>query len=593
MKAPTWDLSSPLGFDIGGAAWSERLAGLRQAVGALHARANALGELGASADAWSAIVRDNTALLEQAGQLYALASCAAAANTRSAPVRQAEALAAEAYHLLVAAGVPLETALVQASDGTVHAFLARPELADAAASLRDRRAGAKLEDPPALRPLVVQMEREALHGWGQLYDEIAGALEVDFDRGEGAQTLSIGQVAALRSHPDAAVRERAFHAGAAAWKPVAPTCAAALTHITGHRQQKLDRLGLDPLAHTLHDNRLDAQTLDAILAACTELRPTLVRYLDAKAALLGKPKLDWWDLDAPLGGGDVSRLSWAQAERTITDAFGAFAPELADFARKAISQGWVEAEDRGGKRPGAFCTDLPLNAQSRVFMTYTGSVDDAVTLAHELGHAFHNEVLFRQPFLRRSITSATAETASTFAEAIVRDRILAGATDPKLRLFMLDQQLQAGVAFLMNIPARFTFERSLYDLRRDGPLTAPQLDQAMLRAQTQAYGGALGHYHEGFWASKLHFYISSFGFYNWPYTFGYLFSGAVYARAQSEGASFLPTFYALLERTGWDDTATLAHDVLGWDLRDPAFWVSAAAPLRQTLDQFLVAAKAD
>jgi oligoendopeptidase F len=210
-----------------------------------------------------------------------------------------------------------------------------------------------------------------------------------------------------------------------------------------------------------------------------------------------------------------------------------------------------------------------------------------MTLAHELGHAFHNLVLAEQPGTRREITSALAETASTFAEATFRDRVLDGTTDPTQRAFMLDQELQAAVAFLMDIPARFRFERRLFTLRRDGVLDPDQLSEEMVACQRAAYGDGLGSYDPLFWCSKLHFYIPEFGFYNWPYTFGYLFSAAVYQRAKAQGPSFMDTLRELLLRTGWQGSEDLAREVLGVDLTDPAFWIGAARPVEQRVEAFL------
>jgi oligoendopeptidase F len=309
----------------------------------------------------------------------------------------------------------------------------------------------------------------------------------------------------------------------------------------------------------------------------------LVRYLGWKARQLGQECLAWADLDAPLPTGDrPSTWSWDEAAGLVADAFGGFHPKLADFAREAVLGRWIDALPREGRRPGGFCTELPRSNESRIFMTFTGSLEHASVLAHELGHAFHNRVLAGVPASRAEIVSATAETASTFAEAVLRDRLLASSADPVFRTFMIDQQLQA--AFLMDIPARFAFERRLFALRRDGVFDPDVLDAEMLAAQDHAYGKGLADGFARFWCAKLHFYIPEFGFYNWPYTFGYLFSAAVHRRAVAEGPSFLATFEELLGRTGWQDTEGLARDVLGVDLTDPAFWREAARPIVEQVD---------
>jgi len=343
---------------------------------------------------------------------------------------------------------------------------------------------------------------------------------------------------------------------------------------------------VDELADTLYATRIEQGTLSAIWAACEQLKPQLVRYLERKASLLGKEKLDWWDLTAPIQGGEMASLSWERAQELVLSSFEGFDPKMAAFAASALKGSWVEAEARSGKRPGGYCARVPRLQQSRIFMSFTGNLNSAMTLAHELGHAYHNELLFDQPREKMHITMSLAETASTFAEAIVLDQVLASADDD-LRLFLIESQLQRGVAFLMNIPARFAFERHLYSARRKGALRAADLCEQTVRFQKQAYGDALGSYSPTFWMSKLHFYISHFGFYNWPYTFGYLFSQAVYHRSLQEGSGFIPTFEDLLLRTGYQHAEQLASEVLGADLTDAAFWIDAAEPLNQQVSAFL------
>lgn len=431
------------------------------------------------------------------------------------------------------------------------------------------------------------MEREATTGWGRLYDLVSGDLTVALRVHGETKAVGIAEATQLRADPDPAVRRAGFVGTSEAWRAVREVCAHTLTQITGTRQQLNDRLGVDELASTLYRNRVRRETVDALWEAARAARPALVRYLRHKATILGKPRLDWWDLDAPLSVGDEEvRLAWDDATARILGAFDASQPALGTYAREALERRWIDALPRDGRRPGGFCADLPRSDESRIFMTFTGSLDSTTTLAHELGHAFHNRVLAPMPPSRQSLTSALAETASTFAEAVFRDHVLSTATDPGLRAFMLDQQLQAAVAFLMDVPHRFHVERALYRLRRDGVLASGALSELTEATQREWYGGALATWDPLFWCSKLHYYIPEYGFYNWPYTFGYLFSAAVHARAKQDGPAFAATLHDLLQRTGWQGTEELARDVLGADLADPAFWASVVNPIDHWVDQF-------
>lgn len=583
-EAPTWDLEALCPGGPGGATFRERVERLGDRLRAMVARADAAGPLGSDGDAWSALQLELDALHDELGQLSTFAHCAAAVDSRSAVARAAEASVDELHLLTRRIGVAMASATDAADDATFEAFVSRPELADAAPELRHDHAGRRLRLAPELERLRTEMDREALMAWGRLYNVFSGPLEAEIAGPDGPRRVGIAELTAMRADPDPEVRRGGFEAAQGAWRSVRDLCAHTLTQITGRRLALNDRLGVDELERSLHDNRVERSTLEAMWSAADAARPALVRYLSAKARSLGTEGLAWHDLDAPLGA--ARAVTWSTATRWIGEAFGAFHPRLAAFAREALDGRWVDARPRPGRRAGAFCANAQALDQSRVYLTFTGSLDNAITLAHELGHAFHNRVLAPRPPARRAITSATAETASTFAEAVFRDQLLARATSPAERLFVLEQQLSAATAFLMDIPHRFAIERQLFAMRRRGVLSADALDELAVACQREAFAGALSTWNPTFWSSKLHFYIPEFGFYNWPYTFGYLFSGALYARGREAGPGWLGVLEDVLTRTGWQGTEELARQALGADLGDPAFWVAVVRPLDAMVDEF-------
>ncbi|MEZ4236608.1 MAG: M3 family metallopeptidase [Myxococcota bacterium] len=424
---PTWDLDVLVSGGPGGPAFSTRRDTLRQRLEEAAARVAALGAVADDPAGWAQLIVTLTQLDDDLGDLSSFAGCASAVDARSEAARAAEGDADELERQRKLVVVALDATLDAAPDAAFDALLARPELADHAAALRHQRAGKRLRLPPALQALKVAMDREALTAWGRLYDQISGTLTAELALpGQEPRRVGIAEVAALRADPDPEVRARASAAGAAAWGSVRDLCAHTLTQIVGARQQHNDRLGVDELAYTMHGNRVDAALLDAMWAAADAARPALVRYLRHKATLLGKERLDWYDVEAPVGSSD-RRWAWGDATRDILGAFGGFHPELATFAGEALDGRWVDALPREGRLPGGFCAGFREAGQSRIFMTFTGTLDNATTLAHELGHAYHNRVLDAEPSARCALTSALAETASTFAEAIFRDRLLATA----------------------------------------------------------------------------------------------------------------------------------------------------------------------
>lgn len=207
-------------------------------------------------------------------------------------------------------------------------------------------------------------------------------------------------------------------------------------------------------------------------------------------------------------------------------------------------------------------------------MTFTGSPNSMATLAHELGHAWHSHVLRDRPLFLQDYPMNLAETASTFAEAVVNERRLADAESTGDQLAILDEMLGDAVVFLMNIHARFVFEDAFHRERAGGELSADRLSELMLVAQRETYCDALAEdgWNPRFWASKLHFYISTLPFYNFPYTFGYLLSQGLSAIAAEQGDAFGEQYRDLLIATGCMETEDALRTTLGEDASDPRFW---------------------
>src|SRR5699024_7128058 len=243
----------------------------------------------------------------------------------------------------------------------------------------------------------------------------------------------------------------------------------------------------------------------------------------------------------------------------------AFSPKMGQFAKKAFERRWIEAENRAGKRPGGFCTSFPYSKQTRIFMTYSGTASNLATLAHELGHAYHQDIMNDMNGLNQRYAKSVAETPFTLAEMIIADASVKNATTTEEKVSLLATKIQRSVTFFMNIHARFLFETRFYDERKEGLVSVDRLNSLMDEAQREAYNDALEHTDPTLWASKMHFYKTSTPFYNFPYTFGYLFSLGIYAQAQKQGSDFEKKYIALLKDTGRMSTEDLAEKHLQVD----------------------------
>lgn len=539
--------------------------------------------LGSDVDAWAQFLVDLEEAFSKLGEAGAFISCLTAQN-----VKDQEAL-------ILQGRLGAQRAQAQAVQNHLAELLRNltdEQFAAIVSDERNREIDFSLTEIRELAVDRMDLERELLatdlavdgyHSLYTLYQTVVGRMRINVD----GEELSVGQAANRFASPDRAARQALFSSWEAAWEKESDLIAYALNHLGGFRLSLYKHRGWDDvLKEPLAANRIRRETLDAMFSAVESARPRLKQYLDRKAKLLGADGLAWYDLEAPIGTAE-QHISYDDAAAFITEQFGKFSPDLARFAQSAFEKRWIEAEDRPNKRPGGFCTSFPISKQSRIFMTYSGTPGCQSTLAHELGHAYHSHVMEDLRIAVQDYPMNLAETASTFAELIVSSAAIEAATDPGQRRVLLAQRLNDAVAYLMNIPARFLFESRFYAARAKGQLTPQELNELMEGAQREAYADGLTVYHPHFWASKLHFYLTYQPFYNFPYTFGYMFSAALYARAKAEGPMFEKRYVALLRDTGSMKVEELAKKHLGEDLTDDTFWKQGLEVAYSDLEQFL------
>lgn len=479
----------------------------------------------------------------------------------------------------------LDEKLIQHDDAFFEKILEKEPLNELKFVLNERREKAKEKLSVKEEALITQLAMDGFEGWSQMYDTIVGSMTIPY-KGE---KLSVGQAANKFSDPDERARKELFTAWEQAWEEKSDLFARTLNHLAGFRLSVNEKRGWDDiLKEPLEIGRMKKETLESMWNVIADHKEPLVRFLKRKAELLDLDKLSWADLDAPLAVTAESKvMDYQEGADFIIQQFAKFGSQLANFTQKAFEDSWIEAEDRPGKRPGGFCTGFPLNKQSRIFMTYSGTPSNVSTLAHELGHAFHSYAMRDIHPLNRSYAMNVAETASTFAEMVVADAAVKEAASEEEKLVLLEDKIQRSVALLMNIHARYLFETRFYDERKQGYVSAERLNELMVDAQKEAYGDALSDYNPTFWASKLHFYITGVPFYNFPYTFGYLFSLGIYANALKEPAGFEEKYIALLKDTGSMKVEDLAEKHLGVDLKTRDFWEEAVNACMEDVEEFM------
>lgn len=544
----------------------------------------------ASADTilFQKIVHTYEELLKRLDEASAFVECITAQNIKdeTALIRsnQLKAIAAK----FAACDALFEAQLRRITDKDWTVLTAGKAMDGVRFALQEKRDLSRKKLAPEQEQLISSLAVDGYHAWGSFYYTLVGKINIPFSHPEkGSERLSVGQANNLLDDPNRAVRKTAFTALEAAWSENAGLFAETLNRIAGFRLSAYEARGwFDFLEEPLDYNRMSRKTLDTMWKTIDEYKPALVKFLNRKAEMLGLKKLAWFDVDAPLSK-ESRRASYEEAGDFVVSHFRAFNPRMADFADQALKNRWIEAEDRPGKRPGGFCTSFPISGQSRIFMTFSGTATNTSTIAHELGHAYHQSVMNGLPFLSQQYAMNVAETASTFSEMIVSDAAESAAGTRQEKIERLSGKLERCVALLMNIHARFLFETRFYQERKAGTVSVGRLNQLMVEAQKEAYLDSLDVYHPTFWASKLHFYITDWPFYNFPYTFGFLFSTGIYVRALKEGTAFAEKYDALLRDTGRMTTEQLAEKHLNVDLTAPDFWRSALDYCVRDVREFL------
>lgn len=435
-----------------------------------------------------------------------------------------------------------------------------------------------------LEDVIAKFSISGGDGWEQLFEAMTSGVEGEF-KGE---KVTLSEIRNMAYDADAAVRKEAYETELKMYDTIKEPIAFALNNI---KQQVLTETSLrgfeSPLAQTLEASRMSRQTLDALLEAIREYLPQFRAYLKHKASLLGHENgLPFYDLFAPIGESS-RRFTIEESKEFLLENFKGFSEDLAQMTKEAYENNYIDFLPRKGKVGGAFCSNLPFIKQSRILTNFSGSLSDVVTIAHELGHAYHGLHIENHRVLNQEYSMPVAETASTFNENIVMNTVISEASDAE-KVALLESQLQDTTQIIVDIYSRYLFESSVFENREKSFMFSKDLEQLMLDAQKEAYGDGLDPdaMHPYMWACKPHYYSSGLSFYNFPYAFGGLFSKGLYAIYQEQPEGFVEKYQELLRAT----TVTSAEDtakVLGVDVTDSAFWKKALAQVADNIEQFI------
>lgn len=433
--------------------------------------------------------------------------------------------------------------------------------------------------------VISRLSVDSVSAWGNLQDFLTSTVEVNY-RGE---TINLPAIRNLAYSDDKEVRKEAYEAELNAYDAIKESIAFSLNSIKGYVNTICDLRGFaSPLEQALNSNHMQRKTLDAMFEAIDEYLPKFHAYLRRKGELLGYDNgLPWYELFAPMGKSSSGKFTVEESKEYLLKQFSTFSDDMCEMIERAYDERWIDFLPHKGKVGGAFCGGIECIKQSRILTNFDGSLSDVVTLAHELGHAYHNLHSFDHSIINNGNPMQLAETASTFNETVVMNSAIRNATDKDEKLKLIESTLSDLTQVICDIYSRYLFESEVFDKRRTSFMYAEDLKTIMEGAQKKAYGNGLDHnyLHPYMWVCKSHYY-SSYSFYNFPYAFGALFARGLYAKYEKEGSSFVEGYQKLLNSTSLMDTEEVAK-MAGIDITTKDFWCSSLEGVASLIDEFM------
>ncbi|MBQ6334682.1 MAG: M3 family oligoendopeptidase [Erysipelotrichaceae bacterium] len=526
----------------------------------------------------------NLKIMGLASQLFSFASLSRSTNTSDT---RAASILGRLSGKMSGLAVP-RTALVQYVagledlQGVIDSY---PLLKEHEFYLKNIKEDAKYTLSPEVEKVISLYEISGSSAWASLQSFLTSTVPVEYE----GKVTNLSDIRNLAYDPDPAVRKAAYEAELKCYDRIRDAVAYSLNSIKLEVIRNCQLRGYDSaLDETLKSSHMKKETLDALMAAIEEYLPKFWEYMKAKAKLLGYENgLPFYELFAPLQGND-KEYTTQDAKNYLVDLFSTFDQEETDMIARAFDEAWIDFYPHEGKVGGAFCSGLATKAQSRILTNFGGQLGDVITLAHELGHAFHNYCLKDNSLMNRNVSMPVAETASTFNEVVAMNAAIAMEKDLIARRALIENQLQDANQIICDIYSRYLFETSVFENRENEFMFADRLCELMLDAQKKAYGDGLDpdYLHPYMWVCKSHYYSGHRSFYNFPYAFGGLFARGLYAKYLKEGESFVPLYKKLLKATG-TTTVEGAAEVAGIDLTDKDFWRSSLQILADEIDEFV------
>jgi oligoendopeptidase F len=427
--------------------------------------------------------------------------------------------------------------------------------------------------------LISSLNPTGHQSWAELHDHLTGQMKKTVNINGKSETLGLSQLTQLVFGGDAKKREAAWLAREETIAPHVDTCASALNALSGWQLNLYKRRSSVKPLHFLdmpvHENATTLKTIEAMFHSAASFRKQYYPFLKKQAEYLKEEKLSAWNLMAPCPTAleeEEKLYTFAEGMELIKNAFSTIHPEMADFAQMMVDKNYIEGRILPNKRIGAFCARIARDRSSRIMSTYSGRMRNVLTTAHELGHAFHGYLTKDLPHVQTLYPMTLAETASTVAESVLLQHLVDTA-DSSSKLFETAWDVfTEGQMYLLGIPARYNFEKKVYEKRMSHTLTAEEIQEIFDECFQNEYQDSVVGHSSKIWAITPHYYIPNFSFYNFPYTFGFLFAHGILAKKDNMGEDFYPAYREILRDTGRMTANDLIQKHLDQDIEEEIFW---------------------
>ena len=583
-KLPEWDLSDLYASPDAQEVKDDLTSAAAEAKRIRSAYQGKMAELAKDGAKLARPVKDYEKLSDLIGKLGSYASLYYTQNQTDPKRAKFQGDISEALTKLWTDLIFFELELNQIDDALLSAALAHKDLKRYRPWFDDLRKEKPHQLDEKLETLFTEKSQTGRAAWNRLFDETMAALK--FDVQGKKQPLGLEATLNLLSDADEKKRKAGAEALSTTFKANLPLFTL-VTNTLAKDKEISDRWRhFKDVADARHlANRVEAPVVDALVASVRAAYPRLShRYYAMKAKWLGKKKLSHWDRNAPLPEKPERIIRWPEAEKIVLGAYRGFAPEMAEIAKEFFDKKWIDAPVKPGKSPGAFSASTVPSVHPYVLMNYLGKPRDVMTLAHELGHGVHQMLARAQGPLLAPTPLTLAETASVFGEMLTFRAILSETKDKREKKAMLASKVEDMINTVVRQIAFYTFERKLHETRRNGELTADQINGIWMEVQGESLGPAieLKPGYEVFWAYIPHFVHSPF--YVYAYAFGDCLVNSLYGLYAEAHPGFVAKYFDMLKAGGSKHHSQLLAP-FGLEARDPAFWSKGLEVIEGMIDE--------